>query len=539
MANVLHITGLGGNPIDLELVNENARAAAPERAILAGVGAVREMVADVVDPLERTLAIIQASRAFFLGDRAFATLEAARSAASESIDLRLRAAEPGPAILREPKTGLVRTVHREIMIRFKAGTSDRVRKRVLRDVKLEIRYPIERAPDQFVLADPKRRIFGPDLFPLANKLAERAEVVFATPNFVSEYRREAGPKFGSASWHLENIAAFAGQLAGQDVRVRGAWSKTRAKGITIAVIDDGVDLEHPYLRKRIWRNPDKTALDQVGRDFFLPNDHPDHYNPRPKIFEHPYDGLDRNDIHGTPCAGLAAASGFGLPGTAPSAQILAVKIFHASSLASDERVADAIRYAATRADVISCSWTGGQSPDVEQALIDAGTLGRGGRGSAVFCATGNGYGKPVGFPALAPSSMAVGASTDAGLIAPYSNVGPEVDFVTPSGGGSQNLTTTDVSYAGRGFNLGSPGSPGLETSSFSGTSGATPIAAGVGALALAICPGLDREELRALLRASCEPMGVAAPGVRSNEFGFGRLNADKAVAAATNCGPQP
>lgn len=532
MANITHITGLGREKIELELVNENARAAAPERAILSGAVPGWVMLGGVFDPLERNLPIVRASRAFFVGDRARAVLEASRSAVQPTLDRIVERAEPGPAVLREPKTGLIRTVHREIVVRFKDGLSERARRRILRDAKLEIRRPIDRAPGQYVVADPKRRTFGADLIPIANDLAEREEIVFATPNFVSEFRRERGPRIGKAQWHLDNLAAFPGQRAGEDIRARGAWTKTRAKGVTIAILDDGVDLEHPYLRTRIWHNPDATAADRVGRDFFLPNVHPDHYNPRPKIFQHPYDNLGGNDIHGTPCAGLVAAAGFDLPGVAPSARILSVKVFHASELASDERVADAIRYAASRADVISCSWTGGSSPDIEQALIDAGTIGRGGRGSPVFCATGNGEGKPVGFPARATSSIAVGASTDAGMLATYSNVGPEVDFVAPSGGGAQHLTTTDVSYPGRGFNLGTAGSPGLETSTFSGTSGATPIAAGVAALVLSLSPSLDREDVRGVLRDSCEPMGVTAAGRPSNEFGFGRVNAAKAVEAA-------
>jgi len=537
MANVVHFRGLGHERIELELVNENARAAAPERAMLAGLAPERAMLAGIVDPLERNMTIIDASRAFFVGDHAMTILEAARSALPPAFEATLRDVEPGPAVLREPKTGLVRTVHREIVVRFQPGVSERKRRKILKDANVEIRHTVERAPDQFVVADPARRTFGADLIPIANDLADREEVVFATPNFVSEYRRERGPKIGPAQWHLDNTAAFAGQLAGQDVRVRGAWAKTRAKGITIAILDDGVDIDHPYLRRRIWRNPNSGAADQVGRDFFLPNDHPDHYNPRPKIFQYPYESLANNDIHGTPCAGLAAAAGFGVPGVAPSARILAVKVFHASQLASDERVADAIRYAASVADIISCSWTGGASPDVEQALIDAGTIGRGGKGTAVFCATGNGDGRPVGFPARVGSSIAVGASTDAGMLAGYSNVGPEVEFVAPSGGGSQQLTTTDVSIPVRGFNLGTTGHPGLVTSTFSGTSGATPIAAGVAALVLSLSPSLDREQLRAMLRDSCEPMGVAAAGVPSDEFGFGRLNAKEAVAAAIAHGP--
>ena len=402
MANVLHITGLAGEPIELELVNEDARAASPERAMLAAIAPERAALDFGFDSLERNLPIVHASRAFFGGARVLALREAARAGIDLDVESILRSVEPGPAVLREPGTGLVRTVHREIAVRFKPGVSDKTRDRILAQAKVKIRRPIEWAPDQYVVADPTRKTFGADLFPIANKLAQRKEVVFATPNFVSQYQRERGPRIGAAQWHLDNVASVAGQVAGQDVRVRRAWAKTRAAGITIAIIDDGVDLEHPYLRKRIWRNPDSAAADQVGRDFYLPNDHPDHYNPRPKIFEHPYDSLARNDIHGTPCAGLAAAAGFDVPGVAPSARILAVKVFHASELAPDERVADAIRYAASRADVISCSWTGGRSPDVEQALVDAATIGRGGRGTAVFCATGNANGRPVGFPGTRP-----------------------------------------------------------------------------------------------------------------------------------------
>jgi hypothetical protein len=266
----------------------------------------------------------------------------------------------------------------------------------------------------------------------------------------------------------------------------------------------------------------------------VPDDHTDYYNPRPKVCAYPYDDLAGNDIHGTPRAGLAAAVGNGLPGVAPSAKILAVKVFHASELASDERVADAIRYAATRADVISCSWTGGTSPDVEQALIDAGTLGRNGRGTAVFCATGNDYGKPVRFPSRASSSMAIGASTDGGLIAPYSNVGPEVDFVAPSGGGSQNLTTTRRIVSGPRVQPRHAGPARPDDTGIHWDVGChTDRGRHRGAL-LAIQPTLDREALCGILRDSCEPMGVGAPGVASNEFGFGRLNATKAVTAAIN-----
>ncbi len=77
----------------------------------------------------------------------------------------------------------------------------------------------------------------------------------------------------------------------------------------MAVIDDGVDVDHPLLKRNVWRNPRKSARDSVGRDFFLPDDDPDHFNPRPKKFRFPFDELPGNDIHGTPCAGVVVAVG--------------------------------------------------------------------------------------------------------------------------------------------------------------------------------------------------------------------------------------
>jgi subtilisin family serine protease len=233
---------------------------------------------------------------------------------------------------------------------------------------------------------------------------------------------------------------------------------------------------------------------------------------------------------------VIAAAGKGALGIAFRCRVLAIKVFHADELAPDERVADAIRYGATHADILSCSWSSGLSPDLEQAIEDAGTLGRGGKGSAVFCAAGNGFGQPVSYPASDPNAIAVGASTDTGQRASYSNVGPQLAMVAPSSGGILGIFTTDIAEANRGFNLGvaaAGGADGLHTNSFGGTSSATPLAAGVGALMLSVNPGLTRAALKAVLIQTADKIGTGydANG-HSNEFGFGRVNAAKAVAAA-------
>lgn len=219
----------------------------------------------------------------------------------------------------------------------------------------------------------------------------------------------------------------------------------------------------------------------------------------------------------------------------PRCRILAVKVFHADDLASDARVANAIRYAALHADILSCSWSGGQSPDIELAIEDAGAMGRGGKGAAVFCAAGNDYGAPVAFPASHADAVAVGASTDRATLADYSNVGPELWLVAPSSGGVRGIFTTDVSIQGRGFNVGDAGaggSDGLHTNDFGGTSSATPLAAGVAALVLSHKPDLDRAALKDILAKTADHIGAGydANG-HSPRFGHGRVNAARALSA--------
>jgi subtilisin family serine protease len=358
-------------------------------------------------------------------------------------------------------------------------------------------------------------------------------VRFAVPNFVSEFQRVAVPTPIKEQWHLDVI------------EVRKAWGTTLGKGITIAILDDGVDVDHPNLKANIRQRPDPNEpKDLYGRDFFVGEDAPDHFDPRPKKFQAPYDNMTGNDIHGTPCAGVAAASGSlnGVRGAAPEARILPVKIFHGDELAVESRVADAIRYASHFADILSCSWSGPRSPDIDAAIEEAGA-GRGGKGCPVFVATGNDGRSQVGYPARSPFAIAVGASTDGEVLADYSNYGPEVSVVAPSSGGKRGIYTTDVSYPERGFNLGTEaagGKDGLHTNAFGGTSSATPLAAGVAALVLSANPSLTRDQLSAVLQNAADkigPPGSYKSDGRSREYGYGRVNAAKSVASTQQPAP--
>ena len=435
------------------------------------------------------------------------------------------------AAFQDDESGAVRVVYREVVIRFEPRTSAAARRRLLAKFGLEQRTGSAFAPDKIIAFDPSRRYVAERMVDLANELTETEEVAFAFPNFVSEFRRDAVPRIARAQWHLRTVKA------------RAAWATTLGSpDITVAVLDDGVDVDHPNLKAQIRRDPDPSEpLDRCGRDFFVGEGAPDHFDPRPKRFKHPYQMLEGNDIHGTPCAGVIAAPGKrgGIRGIAPRCRVLPVKIFHADDLAVESQVADAIRYATLFADVLSCSWSGPRSPDIETALAD-GAGGRNGRGVPVFAATGNGHPRLAGvsYPAASPHAIGVGASTDQDEIAHYSQRGPEVSIVACSSGGTRAITTTDVSYPKRGFNLGSAGAGGvngLHTNSFGGTSSATPLAAGIAALMLSIDPDLTRDQIRQLLHESADKIGPAgsydSTGF-SSVYGFGRVNAAEALKAA-------
>ena len=502
----MHYIDLRGDHVSLELVTEQAVPTVGERS------AMRLSVEEQLSPVTRA---------------AYAHFEAAVPEPSR------RAGLPPLPLFREAGTGLLKTVYRELVLRFAASTDDRARRSILSKHGLEIRRTNRYVADQVIVRARRRKVAGTDLLDVANDLATMDAVRAATPNFVSEYRREASTAIPVAQWHLENLGGVAQQKQGEDVEAREAWATTRGKrSVVVAVLDDGVDLEHPNLKGRIWRNPDRTDVDVCGRDFFLPDDQLDHFNPRPKRFRFPFDQMAGNDIHGTPCAGVVAAAGKDAWGIAHRCRILAVKVFHADELAADERVADAIRYAATRAAVLSCSWSGSRSPDIELALEDIGALGRGALGSPLFAETGNSNGSPVAYPASDPNAIAVGASTDQGKIAPYSNVGPQVSVVAPSSGGIQGIYTTDVSLPTRGFSI-AQGPAGLHTDDFGGTSSATPLAAGVAALVLSVNPKLRREEVKEILQRTSDKIGSGYDGNgHSTIFGYGRVNAKAAVELA-------
>lgn len=135
------------------------------------------------------------------------------------------------------------------------------------------------------------------------------------------------------------------------------------------------------------------------------------------------------------------------------------------------------------------------------------------------------------YPTSISSVIAVGATTDWDYRSHYSQYGATLDVVAPSGGGNAAISTTDRTGA-VGY------SAGDYSSTFSGTSAATPLAAGIGALVLATNPGLTTAQIRTILQNTADKVGgnngmTAYDGNGFNQFyGFGKVNATTAVDAA-------
>ncbi|MFG0262436.1 MAG: S8 family serine peptidase, partial [Novipirellula sp. JB048] len=327
-----------------------------------------------------------------------------------------------------------------------------------------------------------------------------------------------------------------------------AHEMTRGSDVTIAVIDDGFDIDHPEFSR-----PGKVvaALDVVSASS----------DPRP---QDPY--LDTPDDHGTACAGVACASGVdGAIGVAPESRLMPIRLMaNLGSMAE----AKAFQWAADHgADVISCSWGPEDGPwyapqdprhdrihrlptSTRLAIDYALSRGRGGIGTSVLFAAGNGN-ESVENDGYASYEkvIAVAACNDRGTRSVYSDYGPSIWCCFPSSDFefleeqhpaplTTGIWTTDRSGS-RGYNSGvlhAGDANGHYTNSFGGTSSACPGVAGVVAMMLSVNPDLTPLEIKDLLRRCCDridPDGAQydASG-HSESYGYGRINARRAVELA-------
>jgi len=310
---------------------------------------------------------------------------------------------------------------------------------------------------------------------------------------------------------------------GADAKVVDAWRRLGnmgSNGITVAVIDNGFDVTHPDLKDKIYR-----PYDLWGQSTNLPQGDP-------------------RFTHGTPCASIAAAAsnGQGLVGTAPNTRLMPVNGTSFSLRATEQMFDYCMK---NGADVISCSWGTTDanfdlSPMKKEAIADAARKGRNGKGCVIVFAVGNDDLDFVNFYAAHPDVIAVAASTSQDQHAPYSNRGREVTVCAPSNGDWPILAARAWWDEGLAYETGEyrfwrdGRSRGKHYKHFGGTSSAAPLVAGICALILTANPELTAKEVREILTKTADKIGSPSEYTNghSPKFGYGRVNADKAVAEA-------
>jgi subtilisin family serine protease len=210
---------------------------------------------------------------------------------------------------------------------------------------------------------------------IANRMSSVAGVEWAEPEFYSELDKFYNPDdpWYPRQQHLKNTGQNGG-VAGADIKADFAWDIERGDTtIKIALIDDGVPANHPDLRIA---PGGKNYVNSTPTDDFWPQ--------------------DPTDMHGTSCAGVAAAvggNGTGVSGVAGRVSILPIKIATGTSYASNTNFGNAITYGAANADIISISWGWNNTNYIRDQIRNATKTGRGGKGCPVFIAAGNGSGQ--------------------------------------------------------------------------------------------------------------------------------------------------
>jgi thermitase len=308
-----------------------------------------------------------------------------------------------------------------------------------------------------------------------------------------------------------------------DIDAPEAWTATTGSSDTVvAVIDTGVDINHPDLNDNVWTNPDEIAgngLDDDNNGYVDDINGWDFYHDDNSVFDSAAD-----DGHGTHVAGTIAAegdNGVGVTGVARQTKIMPLK-FIGPDRGYVSYAAQALRYAVDEGAEISnhsygyYDYCGGCYSKTLRDAVDYANAA----GHLVVAAAMNGGADGVGddndqspvYPASHESAnvISVAASDQRDALTSFSNYGAtSVDLAAPGQSIYSTLPNNTYGYKG-------------------GTSMATPHVAGVGALIKAQNPDLDDADIKAKILESVDKKGDLAGKMLSG----GRLNAVKAVGVA-------
>ncbi|HEX8160235.1 MAG TPA: S8 family peptidase [Solirubrobacteraceae bacterium] len=307
-----------------------------------------------------------------------------------------------------------------------------------------------------------------------------------------------------------------------------AWTQSFGDGVVVAVLDSGVQLDHPDLEANLWTNPGEIPGNNVDDDANGVIDDVHGAN-----IVSGGGNVDDDEGHGTHVAGIVAAragNGIGVVGVAPKARIMAVKVLDANRAGNASQLAQGIRYAVGEgARILNVSLNGDATNDeLDSALRYAGQ-----QGATIVASAGNN-----------------GRDLDARPSFPASSNDPAVVSVTAS-----DQTGDLLGFANRGLNsvdIAAPGAEILSTATGSGyefragTSMAAPYVAGTLALLAAARGDMSQADLRGALLSSARRLKGLAGLIATGQLNAGaamhavlpgRLWHTAPVAAAASAGP--
>ena len=345
----------------------------------------------------------------------------------------------------------------------------------------------------------------------ANVFYESGLFKYAEPDFRMENPLLSNDPEFSQQWGLKNTGQNEG-IVGMDINVETAWNYSTGEGIVVAVIDQGVQLNHPDLQENIHYISYDTETNTSPSSMY--------------------------GFHGTSCAGIIGAvkdNNIGVAGIAPNCKLMSISNRLKSSNLYTNNIARGINWAwMNGADILSNSYGTPMSSLIDDAINNAVNNGRNGLGCPVLFASGNDNASTISYPASLSNTIAVGAMTPKGERKRKtiyindddwgSNYGANLDIIAP--GLYIPTTTINSGYL----------------DNFKGTSAACPHAAGVMALILSANPCLTQEEARAILCITSDKITGSGNntysysnqtlGLWNNEVGYGKINAHRAVEMA-------
>ncbi len=318
----------------------------------------------------------------------------------------------------------------------------------------------------------------------------------------------AGANFIVKPTYIPDDNYYDNQWAWDNINAEQAWDNGNGEGVVVAVIDTGADMDHPDLETNLVAGYDFVRdVDNAGDG----------------------DGIDANPqqgsggSHGTHVAGTIAAvtnNDRGVAGLAWGAKVMPLRAL-GNFGGTEYDVGQAVRFAAgldndsgtvppVPARVVSMSLGGPENSRwFQRTVYDAVR-----KGTVIVAASGNDNTSTPSYPAAYRNVVSVASTTSGNNKSSFSNYGPTIDLAAP---GSQILST----WGGGGYNY------------ISGTSMACPHAAAWVALMLSENPQLTPIDIDNIISGENVFTDLGADG-RDDIFGYGLIDADKAIAVAGN-----